>query len=212
MGDLGNKAIMARNIQRLMEATGKSRVQVCDDLGIKYTTFTDWVNGNRYPRIDKIEMMANYFGVSKAELVEHPDKLPAEAVPYNPTHRIPLLGQIAAGLPLYADQNIEGYIWTERNHGKEYFALRVCGDSMNAAGIKDGDVIVVRQQPKVDDGQIAVVLVDEEATVKRYHQQGDTIILSPQSTNPAHQPQLYSLRNHSVKVLGIVLESRTEIR
>lgn len=70
MSDLGNKAIMAQNIQRLMEQAGKSRTQVCDDLGIKYTTFTDWVNAKTYPRIDKIELMANYFGVSKADLVE----------------------------------------------------------------------------------------------------------------------------------------------
>lgn len=70
MSDLGNKNIMAKNIQRLMEQAGKSRTQVCDDLGIKYTTFTDWVNAKTYPRIDKIEMMANYFGVSKADLVE----------------------------------------------------------------------------------------------------------------------------------------------
>lgn len=70
MSDLGNKAIMAQNIQRLMEQSGKTRTQVCDDLGIKYTTFTDWVNAKTYPRIDKIELMANYFGVSKADLVE----------------------------------------------------------------------------------------------------------------------------------------------
>lgn len=70
MSDLGNKAIMAQNIQRLMEQAGKSRTQVCNDLGIKYTTFTDWVNAKTYPRIDKIELMANYFGVSKADLVE----------------------------------------------------------------------------------------------------------------------------------------------
>lgn len=70
MEGLGNKAIMARNIQRLMDKAGKTRLQVCEDLGFKYTTFTDWVNGNTYPRIDKIEMMANYFGVSKADLVE----------------------------------------------------------------------------------------------------------------------------------------------
>ncbi len=212
MSDLGNKAIMAKNIQRLMDKAGKTRLQVCDDLGFKYTTFTDWVNGNRYPRIDKIEMLARYFGVSKAELVEDPAQLPDGAAPYNPTHKIPLLGQIAAGLPLYAEENLEGYVWTDRNHGAEYFALRIHGDSMNAAGIKDGDIIIVRQQPEVDDGEIAVVLVDDEATVKRYHQQGGTVILSPQSTNPAHQVQLYSLREHNVKVLGLVMESRTEVR
>lgn len=71
--NLGNKEIMARNIRRLMEKNGKDRTDVCRDLGISYTTFTDWVKGNTYPRIDKIEKLANYFHVSKADLVEDTD-------------------------------------------------------------------------------------------------------------------------------------------
>lgn len=70
MSDLGNKAIMAENIQRLMDSRGIDRNKICADLGLKYTTFTDWVKGNTYPRIDKIELLANYFGVPKSELVE----------------------------------------------------------------------------------------------------------------------------------------------
>lgn len=68
--NLGNKQIMAKNIQYYMEKRGKTRQEMCDALGVKYTTFTDWVKGNAYPRIDKIELMANYFGISKADLVE----------------------------------------------------------------------------------------------------------------------------------------------
>lgn len=70
MSDLGNKEIMAKNIKRLMDLHRKERSDICKDLGFKYTTFTDWINGKTYPRINKIEMMANYFGVSKSELVE----------------------------------------------------------------------------------------------------------------------------------------------
>ena len=75
--NLGNKQTMARNIQKYMEINDKTRQQVCDDLKIKYTTFTDWVKGNTYPRIDKIEMLANYFGVSKADLVEEQAPAPS---------------------------------------------------------------------------------------------------------------------------------------
>lgn len=67
---IGNKAIMAKNIQYYMDIHNKTRNEMCDALGVKYTTFTDWVKGNSYPRIDKIELMANYFGISKADLVE----------------------------------------------------------------------------------------------------------------------------------------------
>ena len=70
MSSLGNKAIMAENIQRLMDSRGIDRNKICADLGLKYTTFTDWVKGNKYTRIDKIELLANYFGVPKSELVE----------------------------------------------------------------------------------------------------------------------------------------------
>ena len=73
MSNLGNKDIMARNIQYYMDKYGKTRQDMCDALGVKYTTFTDWVKGNTYPRIDKIELMANYFGITKADLVESHD-------------------------------------------------------------------------------------------------------------------------------------------
>lgn len=70
MDGLGNKEIMARNIQYYMNKFGKERKDVCADLGFKYTTFCDWVNGKKYPRIDKIELMAGYFGIAKSDLVE----------------------------------------------------------------------------------------------------------------------------------------------
>ena len=75
---LGNKKIMAKNIQYYMDVNNLSRRDVCQAIGVKYTTFTDWVRGNVYPRIDKIELMANYFGVTKADLVEehNQDNLP----------------------------------------------------------------------------------------------------------------------------------------
>ena len=67
---IGNKKVMARNIQRYMDKMGIDRKKLCDDLGFKYTTVAEWLQGNAYPRIDKIEMMAKYFGCSKADLVE----------------------------------------------------------------------------------------------------------------------------------------------
>lgn len=75
MSNLGNKQIMAQNIQYYMDKYEKSRQDMCEALGVKYTTFTDWVKGNAYPRIDKIELMANYFGISKADLVEERNSL-----------------------------------------------------------------------------------------------------------------------------------------
>ncbi len=127
---LGNKETMAKNIKRLMALNQVNATDVCTALGFKAPTFSDWVNAKTYPRIDKIEAMSNYFGVSKADLVE--EQLPSDAISYAPTQRIPILGRISAGLPLYAEEQIEGYTYTDLNHGGEYFALRVHGDSMDA--------------------------------------------------------------------------------
>lgn len=77
MSNLGNREIMSKNLQYYMNLNNLSRKEVCSAIGVKYTTFTDWLNGNVYPRIDKIELMANYFGISKSDLVEeHKKKQP----------------------------------------------------------------------------------------------------------------------------------------
>lgn len=125
----------------------------------------------------------------------------------NTFHRIPILGRISAGLPLYAEQHIEGYTLTDLNGGAEYFALRVSGDSMNAARIQDGDILIVRRQDEVENGEVAVVMVgDDDATVKRFYATGSTVTLMPQSTNPDHQPQIYDTTKTSIRVIGKVVE------
>lgn len=211
MSDLGNKEIMAKNIKYYMDLHGKTRNDMCEALGVKYTTFTDWVKGNAYPRIDKIELMANYFGIEKSDLVEDKSKLPKGSFPIENTHRIPILGYISAGLPLYAEQHIEGYTLTELNGGAEYFGLRVKGDSMNALRICDGDIIIVRRQSVVENGEIAVVLVgDENATVKQFFRDGSKVTLVPRSTNPKHEPQFYDLKNTSINILGKVVRNQIE--
>lgn len=155
-----------------------------------------------------VERLAAALGTTPAYLLglEQPP-LPSGALPYHPTQRIPILGRISAGLPIYAEQNIEGYTVTDLNGGAEYFALRVSGDSMNAIGINDGYLIIVRRQDQVENGEVAVVLVDnEDATVKRFYATDSTVTLMPQSTNPIHQPQIYDLHKTSVRVLGKVVK------
>lgn len=136
-------------------------------------------------------------------------KLPPDALPMNPQNVAPLLGIVRAGLPMYAEENIEGYIPIRQDDGAKYFWLRVRGDSMNAAGIDDGDQILVREQPEVENGEIAVVLVNgDEATVKQFRQEGNLVILTPRSMNPIHQPQIYDLKKVPVRIAGRVVECR----
>ena len=212
MSNLGNKEVLSRNLRRLMDEKQVDRQQICKDLEFKYTTFTDWYNGKKYPRIDKIEQMANYFGIRKSDLIEEPkqeESLPAGAFAYDISklHRIPVLGQIAAGLPLYAEENIEGYTYTDLNGGAEYFALRVKGDSMNALRINEGDIVIVRRQSDVENGEVAVVLIDgDSATLKRFYRTDSAITLMPQSTNAEHQPQVYDPAKTRIDVLGKVVK------
>lgn len=133
-----------------------------------------------------------------------PDTL--QALDLGTFRRIPILGRVSAGLPLYAEQHIEGYTVTDLNGGAEYFALIVRGDSMNAIGICDGYRVLVRRQDEVENGQVAVVMVgDEDATVKRVYATGTTVTLMPQSTNPAHQPQIYDPAKTPVRIIGRVV-------
>lgn len=73
MSDLGNKEVFAKNLRHYMAINNLSRQQMCDALGVSYSTFSDWYNGIKYPRIDKIEMMANYFNIQKSDLIESMD-------------------------------------------------------------------------------------------------------------------------------------------
>ena len=186
---------------------------LADRLGISKSSVNMYERGEREPGIQSLEAMADLFNVDMDYLIgksgipnRAAEALPLE--PFSPNHRIPILGRIRAGLPLYAEEHVEGYTYTELNGGAEYFALRVTGDSMNAARIGDGDTLIIRRQETVENGQIAVVLVgDDEATVKRFYQSGHTVTLMPQSTNPVHQPQIYDARQVSIRIVGLVVQS-----
>lgn len=98
--------------------------------------------------------------------------------------RIPVVGVVTAGVPILAVENIEGYLPWDGERG--CYALRVRGDSMINAGILDGDKVVVRPQQTADNGEIVVALLDDSATVKRFHKDGLTVWLMPE--NPAYDP------------------------
>ena len=182
---------------------------LADRLEISKSSVNMYERGEREPGIQTLEAIADLFNVDMDYLIGKssvPNRSQAELplTPYSPTHRIPILGRIRAGLPLYAEEHVEGYTFTELNGGAEYFALRVTWDSMNAARIGDGDTLVVRRQECVENGEIAVVLVgDDEATVKRFYKAGHTVTLMPQSTNPVHQPQIYDARQTQIRVVGL---------
>lgn len=202
-------------LKELRISKNLSQKKLSEELNVSKSSINMYEHGSRRPDFDTLEKIADYFNVNidyllgKSDIPDKTDikKMPEGMYRYNPTHKIPILGKISAGLPLYAEEQLEGYTYTELNSGYEYFALRVRGDSMNAARMQDGDIIIVRRQNTVDDGQIAVVLVDnEDATVKRFYKNGSVVTLQPQSTNPVHRPQIYDLTKTNILILGLVVE------
>lgn len=118
---------------------------------------------------------------------------------------VPVVGTIAAGNPILAEENVEGFIPISTKlarSGGTYFLLRVRGDSMDRAGINDGDFVLVRQQSTAEPGQHIVALIDDEATVKSYYPGRDVIVLKPHSTNSAHQPIIL---DRDFRIQGVVV-------
>ena len=205
MSDLGNKEIFSKNLRYYMTLNAKTRNDICKDLGFKYTTFTDWYNGNIYPRIDKIEMIANYFRIEKSDLIEN--KLDKDTKIY----KIPILGTVKAGYDWLAEENIVDYITLKEAipNISEYFGLRITGDSMLPL-LSDGDLVIVHDQDDVESGQTAVILINgEEATVKKVIKTNEGIELH--AMNPYYPIKKYTLedmKNIPVKIIGRVKEAK----
>ena len=114
---------------------------------------------------------------------------------------VPLVGSVAAGAPLTAVENISGYIKLDRSifKGEGLFALRIKGDSMTGMGILNGDIVVVRQKQHAENGEVVVVIIDGEATLKRFFKKGDSIVLHPE--NPSYEDMVFSSSN-SIQIAG----------
>ncbi len=215
MTEIGNKEILARNLNKYMSINNIDRTKIANDLGIKYTTLTDWCNGNSYPHIDKIEMLANYFGINKSDLIEDIswDRNTRLANMEKKVVRVPLLGKIPAGMPIEAIED-EYTIdfeevpadWTRGQ--KEYFALKIVGDSMEPE-YKDGDTVVFLRTSECTSGQDCCVRVNGcDATFKRVTIRDDGIMLSPLNLNNStgFLPRIYSkeeIERLPVEILGV---------
>lgn len=203
MSDLGNKKIFARNLNYYMNINHKDRNDVARDLDLPYTTITSWCKGEFYPRIDKIQLLANYFNILKSDLVENKE---TENKSKTLFYMCPVYGQISAGQPNWAEECIEGRIPIDPSlmdivDPEECFFLRVNGESMNKI-VKHGSYALIRKTDWVENGEIAVVLVNGfDATLKKFSKQGDLVVLEPMSNDNSFQVQIYD-KNTPIKILG----------
>ena len=161
---------------------------------------SNWARGEKYPRIQNIQKMADYLRVTKSDLIEtRPDNL-IEAT--SKMVRVPILGPIACGDPILAEENIEGYRDESSDmlpSGTVYY-LEAKGNSMEPT-IPNGSHVLIREQSEVEYGEIAAVLVngDTEITLKRVTRQGNMVLLMP--INSAYEPIVIT-KDNPARIIG----------
>lgn len=211
MSEDKEKIIFSKNLNYYMEKMDKSQSDIVQDLGINKSTISTWCNGTKMPRMNTIQRLADYFNIKKSDLVEEKQFLPDGAIPY--TNRkmvlVPLVGVVNCGVPLFAEDNIEEYIDTpseDLETGQTYFWLRAKGNSMVNVGIHAGDLLLIRKQDDVDNGDIAVVSVNgDNATLKRVIKKENAIILQPE--NPACETKFFVGEEiNTIKIRGRLMK------
>lgn len=200
---------MGERIKMLREQRGITQNELAEICKVSDKAVSTWENGRNIPRMGAIQHMADYFGIPKSAIIEN------IAPPVNAI-RIPVLGNIPAGIPLSAVEDIEG--WEELSPdmlrgGKEYFALAVKGDSM-IPEYRDGDVLILRKQDSCETGDDCAVMVNgDDATFKRVRRSEKGITLQP--LNPAYDPMFFSneeIMSLPVRIIGVVVEIRRKIK
>lgn len=207
-----------KNLVRLFDETGKLKKDLADYVGVSANTVTSWCAGQKVPRMDKLDMICAFFHVERSDLLQAHDSSSdsANRIDALDMIKIPVLGRVVAGDPREAIQEADEFMYIpsmDHRRSEDYFALRVFGESMEP-NLMDGDIAIVRIQPDVDSGQVAVVLIDnQDSTVKRVFKSQDGITLV--ADNPAvFSPRFFSNEDClslPVLILGRVISIQREM-
>lgn len=196
-------------LNKIMKIRNLKQVDLVEKTGIDKTLINKYLNGVTNARQKKLTELANALDVSETWLMGY--DVPMEKklnIDIIQPKRVPVLGKISAGLPLYSEEQLEGYMMAPEiaiKDGIEYFYLRVQGDSMNTK-FNDGDLVLIQKQDTLENGEIGAIRVNGfDATVKRFKTQGDLIILEPMSTNPIHTVQIYNPKEVDINIIGKVI-------
>lgn len=196
-------------MDKLKELRGKmTQEQIAKKLGLNRQTYRNYENGDRQPDFDTLTKMADYFGVTIDYLLGRDikkDPVIQDEVEINDLYPIPLLGSVAAGIPIERQEDLEGYVFINFMPKEEYFALRVHGESMKNAGILDKSILIVHKQETAECNDIVVAMLNREQTVKRFKRYGENIFLMPE--NPDFEP-IPVTPDDELIILGKVVEVR----
>ncbi len=184
--------------EELLKRHGITAYKFCKETGVNASTISTWKKKNSKARPELSEIVCDYFGVSldylmNGELMSN--KLPEGAFPIDASMfvKIPILGSVRCGEPMFAESNIEDYEYTyieSLRGGGDFFFLRAKGDSMINAGISEGDLLLIRAQSDVNSGDIAIININgDEETLKRVIKKDKAIILQPE--NPAYETKIF---------------------
>lgn len=182
------------NLKYLRNKNGIEQLELANMLGLKSASaVSEWEKGIRIPNAGILSDLSNIFNVTIDNLMN----INLEKFSIGYPNPIPLIGTIAAGTPILAEQNIEDYFNLDSSI-KADFALRIKGDSMSGAGIFPNDIVFIKQQCELENGEIGAILIENEATLKKFYRDNGTIIL--QAENDKYEPII--LTNGNVKIMG----------
>ena len=201
--------MFAQTLRKLRKSKGLTQRQLAEMLYIDCSTVTKWETGKSNPDFEKQQLLAKIFNVSIDTLLGHNDNF---ALRNGNFIKVPVLGYVAAGVPIEAIEDILDYEELDTaqfDPNYEYFGLKIKGDSMTPR-IQDGDVVIVRHQSDVDSGEIAIVCVNgDNATCKQIKKHTDGISLI--SYNQAYEVKFYTnkeIEELPITVIGKVVELR----
>lgn len=193
------KETFAQRLRYGLDITGISQSELAKRSKISKSSISRYLKGDWEGKQSAVYSLANALGVTEAWLMGYDvpmkapesvlSSIPAGFEPLPKMVKRPLIGDIACGDPITAEQNVQDMVDVPENISCD-FCLRCHGDSMIDAGIHDNDVVYIKIQPTVDDGEIAAVRIGDEATLKRVYYDGSTITLVP--ANSAYRPRSYS--------------------
>lgn len=190
-------------IKEVLEQKGIKQTWLADKLNKSYNMVNSYVQNRRQPSLEILYEISTLLEVEARELLDFNNSVFSKLVESD-TIEIPLIGSVSCGLPIFAEENIEAKIPISTKLVKkanDYFLLRASGDSMNKKGINSGDLLLIKQQQVAENGDLVLALIDDDATVKEFINNGNIIILKPHSTNPKHQPIILT---SDFRVQGIV--------
>lgn len=192
-----------RCLREYRRTHGMSQEQLASILGTSKQVISRYETGDRSPKISVAAEYAQKLGLTLAELNgEGPLDQNYDNITPVKRLRLPVRGTIAAGEPLYAEEEYDEFIVADEDYHAD-FALRVSGDSMEGAGIHDKDVVLIRQQDDVNNGQIAAVIIDDCATLKRVYHARNHITLVAE--NPKYEPMVFGANGETVRIIGLAV-------